>query len=210
MSCTNVEMKFTEYNDRYPEYTKSEALILEALLKKHGYLHEVDGKSSFHMGSTSIVGMPGKPIIDITLTTRGLLPDVPQEFIDTMKKRNYIYWGAAPHMMSKAHDQWFYEKLPEGSKADHSFVIHFIDGTHDASVSGMRDFLDYRDYCNSDRSAFKKYRDAKIGATEKTVDGKKTKATWMEYQIGKSAVIEEIKASSKVWADKQRNEQKNK
>ena len=42
---------------------------VENLLKKYCGLIKVDGKSSHHMGSTSIIGMPGKPFVDYTIVT---------------------------------------------------------------------------------------------------------------------------------------------
>ena len=52
---------------------------------------ELNGKTSHHMGSTSIIGMPGKPLIDFTIITDKLLPDIPNDCIDELKKIGYIY-----------------------------------------------------------------------------------------------------------------------
>jgi len=70
-----------DYNPKYPEIAKKEAHKVEEILRKIDKLCEVDGKTHHHVGSTAIVGMPGKPIIDIAVCSKNLLPNLPEEFI---------------------------------------------------------------------------------------------------------------------------------
>ena len=63
----------------------------ENTIQKYCGLLELNGKTSHHMGSTSIIGMPGKPLIDFTIITDKLLPDIPNDCIDELKKIGYIY-----------------------------------------------------------------------------------------------------------------------
>jgi len=60
-------------------------LKIEGVLKNRGFLGDYDGNSSYHMGSTSIKGMLGKPMIDITVLSNNLLPDIPDEVIADLK-----------------------------------------------------------------------------------------------------------------------------
>ena len=71
--------------------------------------------------------MPGKLFIDITISTQGLLPNIPEQFFKEMADRNYIYWGPSPHIKNKYLDQWFMKPMIKPD-ADHSFSIHFING----------------------------------------------------------------------------------
>ena len=56
---------------------------VEKILKP--YLKEFKGRSSHHMGSTSIIGMKGKPLPDFTVVTEKLLPDIPNEIIKKLQ-----------------------------------------------------------------------------------------------------------------------------
>jgi GrpB-like predicted nucleotidyltransferase (UPF0157 family) len=56
------------------------------------------------MGSTSIVGMPGKPWIDFTIVTKDLLSDIPEDILKKLKNLGYMYGGIAPHSMNKNAD----------------------------------------------------------------------------------------------------------
>ena len=56
------------------------------------------------MGSTAIIGLPGKPMIYFTVITKGLLPDIPNDCIDELAKIGYIYGGPSPHCMNKSVD----------------------------------------------------------------------------------------------------------
>ena len=65
------------------------------------------------MGSTAIIWMMGKPMIDFAVFTQDLLPDIPKEFIKDMEAQGYTYCGAAPHYLDKFSDQWFWKKNSE-------------------------------------------------------------------------------------------------
>jgi GrpB-like predicted nucleotidyltransferase (UPF0157 family) len=75
----NDEVKIVEWNPKYPELTQKEADKIMNVLKN--YLKEYKGTSLHLMGSTAIHGMPGKPLIDFTITTSNLLPDIPDSII---------------------------------------------------------------------------------------------------------------------------------
>ena len=48
----------------------------ENTIQKYCGLLKLNGKTSHHMGSTSIIGMPGKPLIDFTIITDKFLIDI--------------------------------------------------------------------------------------------------------------------------------------
>ena len=109
------------------------------------------------MGSTSIVGMPGKPIIDIAILIKDLFPYIPQYFITEMKNLGYTYWGPAVAAGSKQSDHWFFQD---------QFVLHLINSQNTEALDDLQNYIDYRDYCNSERSAFDRYKTAKVGASK--------------------------------------------
>ena len=98
-------MTWKEYDARYPEFTKRRATEVVKVLGSNvvRYLDQ----DYHHMGSTAIVGMPGKGIIDFTVVSQGLLPDIPSDVISKLKEIGWIYGGIAPHSMDKYADHWF-------------------------------------------------------------------------------------------------------
>ena len=71
------------------------------------------------MGSTSIIGMMGKPAPDFSVVTEGLLPNIPDSIINKMAEKGWVFNGPAPHSFDKNADQWFFCTLsPEESKAN--------------------------------------------------------------------------------------------
>lgn len=73
-----------EYDPGWPEVYKKEAAIIKGLL---GDL-AVDIQ---HVGSTSVPGLPAKPVIDIGVAVR-IMDDIP-EIIEILKKNGYVFEG---------------------------------------------------------------------------------------------------------------------
>ena len=65
------------------------------------YLSPHNGESIHHIGSSAIQGMPGTGGLDITITTSGLLPNIPENIIREMKKIGFDFCGPSPHCMNK-------------------------------------------------------------------------------------------------------------
>ena len=80
---------------------KEEIIHLKRIFQKHDALQEFEGTYFHHIGSTAIVGMFGKPIMDIMVVTKGLLPNMPDAIINDLKKREYEYCGPSPAAMDK-------------------------------------------------------------------------------------------------------------
>lgn len=59
-------------------------------------------------------------------------------------------------------------------------------------MAELQDFLNYRDYCNNNKDAFNRYRDAKKQADG---DGK----SLFEYKMNKSKIVLEIKKEANIW-----------
>ena len=73
-------------------------------MEELGLIDYYKGKAFHHVGSTAIIGMFGKPTIDLTCVTKNMLPKIPAEFMTFMEEQGYIYGGVTPHNMNKYTD----------------------------------------------------------------------------------------------------------
>ena len=134
---SDADVQLREWNTNYPALAQEQMLKIEGVLKNRGFLGDYDGNSSYHMGSTSIKGMLGKPMIDITVLSNNLLPDIPDEVIADLKQLGYEYAGPAPHNMNKYFDQWFHKiNSPEVAKStgNKGFAAHIVTSSSMPSI----------------------------------------------------------------------------
>ena len=118
---------------------------LEPIFANH--LAKFKGKSFFHMGSTAITDMYGKPVPDISIVTKDLLPNFPQNIIDEISKLGFRYCGPSPHSFDKYADHWFLTyKRQKPDAVCKGFSVHCI--SESEAHRALQDFLDYRDYLN--------------------------------------------------------------
>jgi len=88
-----------------------------------------------HFGSTSISGLPAKPIIDILIAVRSLAA-ARASFVEPLRNLDYVYWAENPKQ-----DRMFFVKgmPPFGSKRSHHVHVTQPDGE-------MWQRLAFRDY----------------------------------------------------------------
>ena len=94
--------------------------------------------------------------------------------------------GPTPHMLNKMCDQWFMSKPRPGMT--HTFCIHFMNTASKDAVRGLQSFLDMRDYCNAEKKAFDKYKEAKLRSANLNEDLTPIRdgsVSIMDYQMGK-------------------------
>ena len=96
----------SEWKSNYAEETNKMIAQCENVLKP--YLVSYKGKTTHHIGSTSIIGLMGKNCPDFMVVTKGLLPNFPSTIIEQFAKMGWIYIGASPHCLNKYIDQWFH------------------------------------------------------------------------------------------------------
>ena len=48
--------------------------------------------------------MPGKPVVDFSIVTKGLLPNFPDKVLQELAKKGWMYGGIAPQSINKFAD----------------------------------------------------------------------------------------------------------
>ena len=86
--------------------------------------------------------MPGTGGIDITITTSGLLPNVPENIISEMNKLGFDFCGPSPHCMNKNLDQWFMFNDSKNKDAQVKLAAVHVVPIENAEES-VQKFLDY-------------------------------------------------------------------
>ena len=151
------------------------------------YLVEFKGQSFFHMGSTAITGMYGKPMPDLCIVTKDLLPNFPKNIIDEMSKLGFKYCGPSPHSFNKYTDQWFItEELQKADAICKGFTVHCI--SEKEARRALQDFLDYKDYLNQSEDARQRYR---------AVKEKNSNSSLMDYVLAKQSVVLSLRIEAK-------------
>ena len=185
--------KVVEWKASYAQRVQEKIKEVEEILKP--YLKEYDGKSSHHMGSTSITGMIGKPTPDMTVVTEGLLPDIPDEIIRKLDAIGWKYMGPSPHCFDRNADHWFgLICTPEQVKTNDgimSYTLHVV--SHQEAQQSLQQFINFRDYCNQSADARQRYRSIKLSVN--------ANATIMEYSMKKMDTVFKIKDEANEWAE---------
>lgn len=85
-----VDLVVVEWNPMYSQAVQTVKGGIETAFT--GYLATIDdsGDSTFHIGSTAVEGMCGKPIVDFAVVVQGLLPNIPDDIIEKMNKLGFI------------------------------------------------------------------------------------------------------------------------
>lgn len=143
-------VEIVDYDASWPERFRAERHVLETVLKPW-----LAGAIE-HIGSTAIVGMPAKPVIDIMAGVADL--DVSRPAIEAVSKLNYAYFPYRTDIM-----HWF-------CKPSAAFRTHHL---HLVPVGSRRweECLAFRDAIRNDPALAKEYAALKIQlATEFRLD----------------------------------------
>jgi GrpB-like predicted nucleotidyltransferase (UPF0157 family) len=135
----SVELK--AYDSSWPEQYEPEKEVIKRVLG--AALSEIE-----HVGSTSILGMAAKPVIDIAATVSGF------ECIDEECVRRFADIGYAhvPHEWFKA--RRFFRKGPAGAGSHHLHVFEKGSGEYEKMIL-------FRDCLRKSPSAAKEYSELK-------------------------------------------------
>jgi GrpB-like predicted nucleotidyltransferase (UPF0157 family)/MoaA/NifB/PqqE/SkfB family radical SAM enzyme len=138
-----------------------------------------------HVGSTAIRSIKAKPIIDIAVGVRNF--EWVDEITPTLEKSGFI-------KRKWEHDGQLLYACGDYSKPD-GVVTHFIHVVLHNS-SGWKNYVRFRDYCNTHIAAARMYEEVKCRlAKENTIDPGREK-----YLAGKFEVIQKILRKAQVWA----------
>ncbi|MBU1142163.1 MAG: GrpB family protein [Firmicutes bacterium] len=107
-----------------------------------------------HIGSTAIIGMPSKPIIDILVVLDSF--EGFDQYSKLLVSKGYVFKGE--HGID---GRQYFQKFHEDG-------IHHIAHVHcyQKNNSAVFDHILFRDYLNSNPEAFKKYLDVKLVASK--------------------------------------------
>ena len=103
------EVEIVDYDPRWPSLFEQEAKRLRSVLDPSLIV------GLEHFGSTSILGLSAKPIIDILIAVRSLV-DAEASFVAALRTLDYVYWADNPKK-----DRMFFVKgmPPFGSRRSH-------------------------------------------------------------------------------------------
>ena len=138
-----------------------------------------------HFGSTSIVGMSSKPIIDVMI----LVNDIQKvdDLNPKMKKAGYTPKGENG-MPGRRYFQHFHE-----DEENHTQHVH----VYEKNNSAFKEQLMFRDYLKVDRDAFEQYEEIKIQAS------KKFRYSPKEYTEAKTDCVNEIMKKARIYYSNQ-------
>ena len=135
-----------------------------------------------HAGSTSVPGLPSKPIIDILVGVPSL-EEARQRCIEPITSLGYIYM---PEYVSWLPGELFFRKGPPGPWTHH---LHMMEPSH----FRWETLLVFRDYLRAHPEAAQAYTDVKRGLAAASVDD------IAAYRNGKTVFVDETTAKARAW-----------
>ena len=157
------ELRLSPYRDEWPLLFESEKKIIEAAVGYH--ISDIQ-----HVGSTAIVGMPAKPILDIAIAVEDF--EKARVCIDLLVALGYTFRGE--NGIPRRH---YFQK---GEPCTHH--VHMVEESSDEWTK----LICFRDLLSADRSTAADYRRLKLDLWERLPEDRKA------YQEAKTAFIEEI------------------
>lgn len=118
-------VKLVEYNSNWSKLYELEAQNLRETL-------DIAAERIQHVGSTSIPGLPSKPILDIAILVDSL--DTAEEWKDALAKLGYWYKGIEPDLP----DRRFFAKGPREKR---TVYLHIVNKREFESLLKFRDRL---------------------------------------------------------------------
>jgi GrpB-like predicted nucleotidyltransferase (UPF0157 family) len=128
-------VRLSAYDPNWPLLFEAEKVLLE------GALGEVISGGVHHIGSTAVVGMTGKPVIDILVGVKSL--DAARAHFAKLEELQYCYSPFRPW------EHWFCKPSPE-CRTHH---LHLIEPTH----PDFQRVLRFRDRLRSDPQVRRDY-----------------------------------------------------
>jgi len=135
-----------------------------------------------HIGSTSVPGLPSKPIIDLLVGVPDL-EEAKQRCIAPIEALGYIYM---PQYASWLPHELFFRKGPPGPWTHH---VHLME----PSNPRWEAFLVFRDYLRAHPEAARAYADVKLALAASAKDD------IAAYRNGKSVFVDETTARARDW-----------
>lgn len=169
-------VKLCEHDSEWADEAARTIEYLKQLLKDQDILEYQ------HVGSTSINGIPAKPIIDIAAAISD--ESVVEKCKDTFEAEGFKYLGKVQD------DDWMYY-IGHPGQNDRTHHVHLVT----AGSRTWKAYIAFRDYLNTFPDEAKKYEDIKRKAAEQNINKRK------EYHKMKSPVIDELEMKAIEWFD---------
>jgi GrpB-like predicted nucleotidyltransferase (UPF0157 family) len=135
-----------------------------------------------HMGSTSVPGLPSKPIIDLLVGVPSL-EGAKQRCIEPMKALHYTY---VPEYASWIPGELFFRKGPPGPWTHHAHLMELAHPRWEA-------LLVFRDYLRAHPEAAHAYANIKRRLANTSMEDIEA------YRTGKNRFVEETTAKARAW-----------
>ena len=157
------ELRLAPYRDEWPLLFESEKKIIEAAVGYH--ISDIQ-----HVGSTAIVGMPAKPILDIAIAVENF--EKARVCIDPLIGFGYTFRGE--NGIPRRH------YFTRGDPTTHH--IHMVEESSDEWAK----LICFRDLLRADPKTAEEYRKLKLDLWERLPGDRKA------YQAAKATFIEEV------------------
>lgn len=170
----NRSYKIIPYDPNWPILFSQES-------KKIGNIIGDNILETHHIGSTSIIGMSGKPTIDILFIVKDV-SKISEKIID-MEKIGYTSLGSF-----NAKNSHLFEKEKNGNRI---FIVHFYQKDHPE----IKQILAIRDYLRNHENEATKYSEIKFSLFQKFPNDYK------QYRKLKDEYMESLKERAIFWSE---------
>jgi GrpB-like predicted nucleotidyltransferase (UPF0157 family) len=174
-SVMTREIILVPYSKKWPKLYEAEKILLTGILGD--LILDVQ-----HFGSTSIKGMPAKPIIDIMIIVNNI--EMVDSFNEKMEANGYTVKGE-----NGIPGRRYFQKFNPDRSGNHTHHVHIFQKKNQE----IRDELIFRDYLRIDREAFKEYENVKKEASKKFRDSP------LDYTNAKTSCVMRIMDRAKAY-----------
>jgi GrpB-like predicted nucleotidyltransferase (UPF0157 family) len=166
--ATREEISIVPYDPQWPDSFETEAQFLRGTLPQ-----SLIGRIE-HFGSTAVLGLSAKPIIDILIEVAGLR-ETQKHIVPILTSKGYDYFWRTDIQPPYA---WFIKRDSAGRRTHH---LHFVEAD-----SKLWDRLLFRDYLRQFPDAAKRYSELKVTLAKKFPNNR------VAYTEGKAPFILEL------------------
>ena len=165
---------------RLEEHNPEWKAMAEELIHELWDVMKEDAVDIQHVGSTSIQGIPAKPIIDLAVAVKDVT--IAEKYNDVFEAHGLHYMGE----MVKT--QRMFAKSTPGCD-DRTHHVHFVN----VNAPQWTNYLNFRDYCNTHPDVAEAYAALKRNLAVKFADER------IKYRDGKDEFIKKVLVDARAW-----------
>lgn len=174
MTTQSPAVEILEWTPAWAERFAADAVELTAVLPADATIE--------HIGSTSVRGLPAKPIVDIMVITDAV--DTLRTNLEPLEALGYVH---NPKYFADDPDHLFLRRDTDGRRTEHLHIFH-------SRSPAPRSDRAFRDYLAAHPDAVRRYSDAKTIAARIHPDSRG------DYGLAKESVLREILEEARAWA----------